>query len=208
MSVQITVTGIDQVSGELAALAAKLGDSGRADLHAGMGAEVQIDTADYIRKISTTRHRSARLLGAKPTGHLAAAAEAVSSAGALSSDSQAATLRVSTPGMTRAFRDVTITPGGGKQWLTIPMHRRAYGKRAGELGREIEGMGGRMFRPGKSRILAIAVDGKLVPLYALVKSVTQSQDRTLLPSDKVWRDASVRGARKVIASALRKGGNL
>lgn len=57
--------------------------------------------------------------------------------------------------------------------LTIPIHELARGRRA----RDLELTGVAIFRPPGTNILATtADDGRLIPLYALVKSVRQAPE--------------------------------
>ena len=79
------------------------------------------------------------------------------------------------PGASRAFRDLDIYPKSA-EYLTIPLHRSAYGLSPREFPE-------RLFRPKGKDILAMVQNGALVAVYALSKHVHQNQDRTLLPSD-------------------------
>jgi hypothetical protein len=174
----------------------------RRELNEAMGQEVQHLTADYIAELAASRHDTARKLGAMPTNHLAQASEKVASPAALTSDAEGATLTIDHPGFGRAFHDVTIVPTNVAA-LTIPISAAAYGRRA----REFAGL----FRIKGTNVLALAVNGGVVPMFALVRSVTQPQDRTLLPSMEQFQEAAVRGAeqyRQDYKRALSKGGNL
>lgn len=82
-------------------------------------------------------------------------------------------------GADRAYHDITIVPRRAKA-LTIPIHAAAYGKRAAD----IEGL----FKPKNQNILAVAMSGKLVPMFALCKRAFQRQDPTLLPSDNTFAE--------------------
>jgi hypothetical protein len=154
------------------------GLANRAPLHAQIAVQAEDFTRAYLRGLN--RHRTATALNATPTGHHARAARGVESA----SNANAAILRIPrSSGLGRAFRDVTIRPGSGKKFLTIPADKRTYGKRAGEFAPQdlaFTIVGGRypalMFR-----------DGWTVA-YWLRREVKQTKDRTLLPSDKAYRE--------------------
>ena len=162
----------------------------------------EVFTADYLRTIARTRHSSARRLNARPSGHLERAAESVTSL----SNAAAAHISITSPGFNRVAGPVTIRPKQAR-WLTIPIHRDAYNRRARGLARFI---GRPLFRPGrtgaKARVLS-AVDpntGQLTHYYALVKQVTLPQDRTLLPSDSAYEETLLAGVRDYVDMLLRR----
>jgi hypothetical protein len=173
---------------------------GRRNLHQNMGEEVQVLTAEYLRRLAGDRHDTAQALGATPTGHLAEAAEKVASSGALTADSSEATLTIDHPGMRRAFGPVTISPRNAKS-LAIPIHAIAYGHRARYLWTQLS-----LFIPKGCNFIAMkGPDGKsILPLYILVRSVTQKQDRTLLPSDEEFEGAAIKGAENFYAESKRR----
>lgn len=179
----------DGVTPQLQAAMRVLSPSGLTALHQAAGTEVQRITADHVAKLAATRHATANRLGAAPTNHFAQAVEKVAAPAALSSDASGATLTISHPGFIRAFRSVKIVPRESKA-LAIPIHGLSYGKRAGELWDRMH-----LFIPKGEKIIAATIGGVLTPLYALCKSVTQKQDRTLLPSDAEFQKAAVKGAR-------------
>ena len=126
----------------------------------------------------------------------------VAAASALSADPSGATLTISHPGFIRAFRTVKIVPREAKS-LAIPIHALSYGHRAGELWDRMH-----LFIPKGKNIIAATIGGTLTPLYALCKSVTQKQDRSLLPSDAEFQKAAVDGAKGWLGMARAKGGRL
>jgi len=142
----------------------------------------------HILRIEPKHHKWANLLGAAPTRHFAFGV----AASAFSHTPDAAVVTIPVPGFNRAFRDVAIYP---KNWthLTVPVSSHSYGHRAAELRR----MGWRIFRPKDHDILMGYRKGeKATTLYALKKSVTQRQDRSLLPQDAEMVEtvkAAVRG---------------
>ena len=164
---------------------------------------------DYFINVTGQRHDTAEALGAEPTGHWSRAAEALSAVGVY----DAAIVTIHDPAASRAAHDVTIEPGDGKQWLTIPLIAAAYN----QVARRVAGLfrpfakvtGYRATREGggfahtgsgegaeRMRVLAKkGPDGKLNFWYALVASVHQHQDRTLLPSDEAIRLVAIQAAR-------------
>lgn len=91
---------------------------------------------------------------------------------------------ISTPGITRALHDIVIRPVEANA-LAIPVHADAYGTSPREYNRNhSKGSKGAMFIPkGKSYLAKTDDAGKLVVMYVLKDSVTQKQDRSLLPPD-------------------------
>lgn len=140
------------------------------------------------------RHRTANALGANPTNILSRAAESPEA----SADREGVILTMRPAEvLARAFRDIEIYPRNGKKWLTIPIHRRSYGKRA----REFKDL---FFlwpaEEGSPFLVERAANGNLIFLYLLVRKVTQKQDRTLLPSDEAYLDASELAAEEVLVN--------
>jgi len=176
--------------------------AGLRELHQAAGVEVQHITVAHIAKLAATRHSTAERLGASPTNHFAQAAEKVAAASALTSDPSGATLTINHPGFTRAFGSVKIVPRTA-QSLAIPIHALAYGHRAAELWDRLS-----LFIPKGKRIIAATIGGVITPLYILCKSVTQKQDRSLLPSDEQFTAAAVAGAKGWLGMAFAKGGNI
>jgi len=133
----------------------------------------------HIGGIALVRHTTATLLGGTQTGHLENAAASVVAA----PEPRAVVVRVDSPGIKRAYRDIEIRPKGRFPYLTIPVAGEAYGKRAKDLRRAT---GYRMFqfrsRKGNFLLAARGPDG-LRPLYALKEFVPQGRDPSLMPSD-------------------------
>ena len=200
MNLRIKIS--DGLSPRLQSLMRLLGGAGLRELHQAAGTELQRITVDHVARIAATRHATAERLGAAPTNHFAQAAEKVAAASALSADPSGATLTISHPGFIRAFRTVKIVPREAKS-LAIPIHALSYGHRAGELWDRMH-----LFIPKGKNIIAATIGGTLTPLYALCKSVTQKQDRSLLPSDAEFQKAAVDGAKGWLGMARAKGGRL
>lgn len=184
----------DGSSPVLAAKMRALSGSKLTDLHLAAGTEVQKLTRDYFRQLESSYARAAQKQGAPHSGYFAEAAEAVAGDKALGADASGATLTITHPGFIRAFRNVKIVPRTAKS-LAIPIHARSYGNRAAELWDRLD-----LFIPKGKRIIAAMIGGVLTPLYILCKSVTQKQDRSLLPSDEQFRKAAVAGAKDYLGA--------
>ena len=156
---------------------------------------------NHIRLLSNTRHDTANRLGASPTGHFKASD--VLPPNATNSD---VSVTVTTPGISRAYHDIDIDPVNG-QFLTIPLHADAYGLSA----REYSERYGKLFRinqkgsteKGKVLYTRDALNGKPVPLYALVSHVHQPQDPSLMPSNQAMTEEALQGALAAIKQILR-----
>lgn len=147
-------------------------------LHEMMGERVENLMRRYLAQIATERHKTADALGATPTGILSRAAESPESRG--TREAAVITLRPAEI-LARAFHDVEIVPRAGKQWLTIPINKETYGKRAGEF----DDLFFIYNSESNTGLLARrAANANLIPMFLLVRKVTQKQDRTLLPSDE------------------------
>jgi len=189
----------------LSSLKRGLTDSTR--LHQFIAPRVEAFTRNYLRILAQVRHPSAEKLGGTPTGHLARAAQNVTS----SATAAAATVTVVSPGIGRALRDITIVPVNST-WLTIATSGVSYGRRASSLSRLL---GIRLFRPvkkgakatgsrlvqgpgregakgsnhrsktfaeaDKMQVLAGIYQGQFTIFYALTKRVVQKRDPELLP---------------------------
>lgn len=126
----------------------------------------------YIYVYSLTHHKSAQRLGAKPTGHLVKAANSVKR--------EPKGFSVTSAGFRRAFHDLHIRAKNAPN-LTIPINRISYGKWFHELPEAIKE---KAFRPKGHDIIAYTENRKLVPLYALKKSVIVPREKNLLPPTK------------------------
>jgi len=172
----------------------------RREVH-GMGAQYLTDLVRaHLASCAQTHHGTAQRLGAKPTGHLEKAARRTSPF----HDGAGFGALVESPGITRARGELTITPQK-KQWLTIPLHALAYGKRVSEVRENMP-----VFRPnkkggGKHNILATTQNGELVALYALVKSARIPHEPGLLPTDTEIRKAAGEGMKLGFFAALQRG---
>jgi len=156
----------------------------RIALHQDMGEAVRETTRAHLAGLAQTRHTTAEALGATPSGFLGRAARAVESA-PVSADAGAAEMTLNHPGMIRAFRDVTIVPRNAKM-LTIPVNALAYNRTPAAFwdAWHLQVKGGAI----------VSKDAPDVKLWVLCRSVTQKQDRSLLPSDEEWSDSAATAA--------------
>lgn len=165
----------------------------RRGLHAEIAGEAERLTRGYLRGLN--RHKSANRLGAEPTGHLEAASRSVESG----SDDEQAYVRIPrSTGLFRAFQDFVIKPGPGRTYLTIPAHKKTYGRRAGEFELSFTILGGRW------PALVFTETWELA--YWLRRVVKIAQDRTLLPSREAYGVAMRGAAGRYFRQILSKGG--
>ncbi len=175
MRLELSIVSQDGATPVLAEVQRRL--HSRVDLNRRIAEGAEVYTRDYLALVQARRHRTADDLGATRTGFFERAAESPEGRG--TSEAALLTLRPRAA-FARAFREVTIVPTGGKKFLTIPVHRDAYGKRAGE----IDGLD--FVQTGTAAVLGKKVEGTkfFITYYVLVKQVIQSQERDLLPSDE------------------------
>ncbi len=188
----IDVIGLAEATGELQLIRAALTD--RRELHALMAVDAQNFTRDYVA--SDDSHKSANLVGATPTGFRARSARQIEAA----SDAEAAILKIPrTTGLGRAFGNVVITPGSGRTYLTIPADAETYGHVVADFPQDAFAFVILLTHRGPAPVLLWKEDGgrhyKGTVAFWLRRSVTQKQDRTLLPSDEdyqqIGRDRAV-----------------
>ncbi len=206
LSAQVDVSGSEQVRVWLARLGGALQEPRR--LHEVIARGAGTLTREHLDHLAQTRHKTANRLGAKPSDHLGKAADSVTSYGT----DQAAVVSVVSPGLRRAFGALEIKPRNGAKYLTIPATAEAYNRRAGsfnDLRLAVFG-GGRYLALVKAEQSSLAdrkrsgfeTDQQQAGLgwrrrgtiyYWLKKSVTQPQDRTLLPPDEDYAEEAVEG---------------
>lgn len=147
-------------------------------------------TRDYISEHEGEHHKTASKLGSAPTGNYSPEKVKLNeSQSSGNSNESIASLDLSEiKGITRAFHDLDIEPVNS-EYLTIPLHASAVGKSP----RDIEGL----FRPrsknnGYLDVLAVKDNGGLRFMYALSKSVHQTIDPSLLPSEEDYANAVIK----------------
>lgn len=105
---------------------------------------------------------------------------------------------IASVGIRQRYFGGTIRPKAGKKFLTIPVHPKAYGKRAGEFDLEIVfGLKGEPIalatKPTLSASVRLTKGGRVVSrdagrrgeiYYRLVRSVTQQPDPSVLPESQ------------------------
>lgn len=177
----------------------------RARLYAFAGRAVMNQVQRHIRSYMRSKHTTAHMLGARPTGHYEDKGAAAIS---MSADATGAEVRIPIPGIARAWNDITIRPGPGKKALTLPKAAVSYGRTVAE----VRAIGWKVFRPkGTNWLMGTKGDDKatLTLLYTLVGGVVQRRDPSLLPPQgeiaatgwqAVWKQIQ-----KVVAKA-RQGG--
>jgi len=189
MSLGLAIDLEDSISGILAAVGASLDD--RTLLNDKIGQDELTLVQEHLKALSYDRHDSANRLGAQPSGFWENAAGQTT----LHADAQQAVVSVKHPGIGRALHDVTIVPGAGKQYLTLPLLAVAYNQRAAGLDNLF------VIRSHESALfLARHEDADkesgLEILYLLVRSVLLPQDRTLLPTDEEFEFTALRAAQE------------
>ncbi len=197
--------GSDECAPAMLLAGRALSPAARAALHRGAAQPLLGLVRRHLAALAQSRHATAERLGAAPTGALGDAARRSHADG----DADSVTVTVPGPMFARAFRDVRILPRAPRKALAIPIHRWAYGVSPREWEAR-RGSRGPLVRIG--RTLAAKVGGQkrgaFTPMYALVPSVMQRQDRSLLPSDSELAAAAREGMAAVIRAAIgraRKG---
>jgi hypothetical protein len=182
--------------GAIAKLISALDGQGRIELHAAMGTEVQHVTSAHVGAMERAPDSLLSKLEAPATNFYKHAAERAESPAALASDANAATLTLSWPGVKRAFQPVTITPVNAKT-LAIPMDRIAVGRSPRDCWEELG-----LFIPKGKDFIAMRAGKEIKVLWLLRRSVTQPQNRALLPSSEQWQAAASLGAKTYLRNAL------
>lgn len=176
----------------------RTGLAARGPLHS----KIAGDAEAYLKRTGATKartqHRSAERLGATPTKHLEKAYQAIEGTAtadsALLSMPRASRLRA-------AFSEYVSRPGSGKKYLTIPAHKDAYGRRAGEFDLFFVRVG-----PRQTPALARKVDGRetMEIMFFLTKAARIKHDPTLIRFDLLAEEA--RDSVGEYIAGLRKGG--
>lgn len=171
----------------------------RKPLHAKIAADGEAYLKKTGREKAQSQHRSAQILGAAPTRHLEKAYQAIEGEGT----DTAALLRIPRASRLRAaFGAYVLRPGNGKKYLTIPVAKEAYGRRAGEFP-DLQFM---RVGPRKTPILARATpDGEgIETMYVLAKSATIQAAPELIRFDLLTEHA--RDSAQEYIDGLRNGG--
>lgn len=178
----------------LSHLAANLSGPERTRVSQAMGSEVRLALVAHFRQLGETRHTTADRLGGARTGFIAQLAENFDQASTVSVDEEGVSITMRHPVITRGLRDVSIVPKAAK-FLALPMNGIAYGRRPREFA-EVQ-----FVHRGEEIRTDIAA-------FALVRSVTQRRDPTLLPSMDDLLTAAARGAGREIRAILQEAQRL
>lgn len=166
----------------------------RRDLHRAMATGAEALTRTHVQGVARAKHGTASRLGAKPTGFYARAEKAVRSI----ADTQGFGIVIDHPGFSNAREPREIRPKGGKKYLTIPIMRRSYGRRAGEF----NNLFFRRSKKGKLYLMQRAGARGLDALFLLVRSVRKDKDETLLPTSVRYQQASAVAAAEFVRTEL------
>lgn len=202
----ISLEVAEKLSPALRYVAERLEGAGRIEASHEMGVDVQVLVVDHLTDLANSRHDTANRLGASPSGFLGQAADAAAAAGVVVADEGGVSLSIRHPAVARAFRPIQIEPKRGKA-LAIPLAAMAYNRRPREWGAS------ELFvwksKTTGNAFLARRQQDKNAPLdlmYLLVRSVTQAQDRSLMPSDDAINSAAARGITRYIRRTLQASG--
>jgi hypothetical protein len=200
ITITIDTTGIASALGNTSRLRAALSDS--RGLHAVMaeGAERFVKARGAV--IAGREHATANRLGARPTKHLAKAYDAIES----TSDAVGAKLLVPRASRLRAaFGAYTQRPTGGRKYLTIPVSKEGYGKRASE----VPDLVFMRIGPRRTPVLAKRPNGgaseTLQVIYVLLRQVTHQADPNLIPMNDLTSEARDIAERYML-EAMQEGG--
>jgi hypothetical protein len=172
MSLHVTLELSGLSAEQLDGLAGAMKD--RSGIHARMAGDGEIFLKQAGSRIAAGQHRTARTLGAQETGHLARAYEGIEGV----SSADAGTLLIPRASRLRAaFGSYVLTPQNGSDFLTIPVHPAAYGRRA----REFEDLFPVQVGPQRTLVLARHTEEGLETMYVLVTKATIPEDPTLIP---------------------------
>lgn len=210
--VTVQVEGVEQIK---KALGAAFTPEARRRMTREIGFAVQEKTADHLAQASVTRHRTADRLGAPHSGFLEFAPGRVRSEGKHmnedgtrgliesrnATESSVDIIIANTPGMSRAFHDLVITPKKAKA-LTIPINAVSYAKSVKKV--KAEGYG--IHREGRVLMGDKSGGGETIPLYVLCGMVTVPQDRGLLPLEQEIADWAADTAEAFVATEMMNAG--
>ena len=204
MSVKLTVSLTESASAQLERFRAayKPGTARHKEMLGFAKDATLIGVREYVQREAETRHATAERLGAQPTGHLTRAANQIDA----EAGREEITLKFPrTTGLQRAFGNLTILPGSGRQYLTVPAHKDSYGRRAGEFPDLV-------FTLIKEKFPALIwTNGARVGTVAfwLIRKATIPKDRALLPSEGQFGELLGLGVQNWFdAATAKRGGGL
>lgn len=197
MSVALDVK-IEGKAGEyLAQLMARLGTAERRRLEGSAARSVADTVRRHLAALGTSRHTTARRLGATPTNVIARTAENV----AVRQGGEGTEVVVPHPMFRRAFRNIAIRPQRAKA-LAIPVSGEAYDKAPRSFADLF------VWKSKKGNKFLARRNGKRLTLvYLLKEGVNQPKDPSLLPTTAELTAAAKRGLADMIRRiAARQGG--
>lgn len=162
--------------GKVARYIASFNTNNRFGVFSAIAPRVSELVRSHLSSASASRHETADRLGANRTGFLEKGARSGVTPHATADEAE---VLIRVPGISRAFRDLTVTPKNANA-LTIPLDALAYNARVSQ----VRALGWSIFRPKGKNVLMGTKDGETKTLYALVKSAHLRQDRGLLPADE------------------------
>ena len=181
---------VDVRTPQLDGIIERLSPSSRPALFSELASEISETVRDHLRAYALSHHKTARGLGAKPTGNLEDAKVDATSG------TEGATVTVAALGIRRALGPLTITPKN-KSALTIPVAAIAYGRSVEYL----KAHGINVFRPKGKNYLAYKENPKSqfsTVIYILAKRATLKHEPDLLPSHATLSANALAAARDFI----------
>jgi hypothetical protein len=215
MDLRISIA-VDTATPQMASLMESF--SGREELHGAMGHRVVRDTSRHVGLWGLSHPNK---LGGRRTNYWAGIAGRITPE-TLDVSEANATMTLGgddMPGITRAFGEVTITAGTktpGVKYLALPARSESYGMKPREMPGLVlfwgkGGPGGLAEGVPQTRTRDTKKGAKgstyLVPglvMFWFTDSVTQPQDRSLLPSDEDWTESATEGAKEFVDAAIAK----
>jgi hypothetical protein len=197
MSVGLDIKLEGKAGEYLAQLLARLGSAGRRTLEGAAARSVADSVRRYLFALGTSRHTTARRLGATPTNVIGRTAENV----AVRQGGEGTEVVVPHPMFRRAYRDILIRPQRAKA-LAIPVSGEAYDKAPRSFADLF------VWKSKKGNKFLARRNGKRLTLvYLLKEGVTQPKDPSLLPTTAELSAAAKRGLAAMIRRiATRQGG--
>lgn len=198
----VDITGMAEALGEVQRLRDAI--TNRGPMHAAIAGTLLPFTQEYVVKNAT--HKNADRLGAQRTGFRDKAADTLGSG----SDDEFAFVSIPrVTGLGRAFYDVTIRPGSGRKYLTIPECAETYGHVARDFGKDAFKFSFSAELPDGSFVTALVwteSSGKHEKgdvAYSLWTEIGIKQDRTLLPRDEDFERVGRETAQAYLAYILK-----
>lgn len=172
---RVTIQVIDHATPTLRHYTVRLDGIARVEANRAMGEAVQCSIVAHLRARA----------GGDGSGSAAQAADAASGADVVQADARGATLRLRHPLIARAFRGLRTTAQTAGA-ATIPLHARARHLRAASFPNLSH-------RAGSGALATSGGESVSLASLALVRFVTQPQDRSWMPGDEELEAAARQG---------------